>query len=220
MIKLGVGIPAYGSSLDVGHAGMWLALGVALVQSQEKFQLASFANYHINGVDLCRNTMMFDAIDAGCDWLLMVDADTYHYAGLEAIGDNGVDVLQMVMDGERAGAAAIGAPVRVRGKSTYIYNIRPPDGKDLPPDDVWRGRVFEVSHIGAAFAAYNLKWLRKHWPEGPWFMNVPARSGRPRYEIGEDVFFCAQARGLGGTILCDGRFEPKHVGGRKIVGED
>lgn len=143
MIKLGIGVPCYGSKLDVGHAAMWLGLGAALGISQDKFKLQWMSEYHINGIDLCRNTIVYDAIQAGCDWVFMIDADTFHRSTgdngvCDAIGDAGVDIVQMVRDADRGqyavevaegdfilrpiempldtnGIALIGAPVRGRG---------------------------------------------------------------------------------------------------------
>lgn len=219
MIRLGVGLPCYGSKLDVGHAAMWLGLGVALASTQDKFALRMFADYHVNGIELCRNTVVFDAIEAGCDWVLMVDHDTFHASKVDAIGDAGVDVLQMIMDGERRDAALIGAPVRGRQVDNPAICVQTRVG------DAWRavslaevqGRVLDVERIGAAFIAVNLTWLRTCWPNPPWFAMTYNFTGRPRYQAGEDYFVCDGVRARGGTVLCDGRFVPEHVAGRKLV---
>jgi len=140
MLKLGIGIPAYGSKLDVGHAAMWLGLGAALFEARALVSLHWMSEYHINGIDLCRNTIVYDAMQAGCDWVLMIDADTFHRstgAGgvCDAVGDAGVDIVQMIRDADRGatalpdgtlqaikmpdhrrtGVGLIGAPVRGRG---------------------------------------------------------------------------------------------------------
>lgn len=101
MIKLAVALPAYGLKLDVGHAAMWLGFGAALANTTDKFTLVSFTEYHINGIDLARNTAVWDALVAGADWLLMIDNDTFHRSSAEAIGDAGMDLLQMIRDADR-----------------------------------------------------------------------------------------------------------------------
>jgi hypothetical protein len=138
MIRLGIGLPCYGSKLDVGHAAMWLGLGAALLEAREKVELAWMAEYHVNGIDLCRNTIVYDAMQAGCDWVFMIDADTFHRSTgangvCDAVGDAGVDIMQMIRDADRGqyavdgalrdidmpaknnGVALIGAPVHGRG---------------------------------------------------------------------------------------------------------
>lgn len=143
MIKLGIALPCYGSKLDIGHAAMWLGVGAALLQAQDKITLHWMADYHINGIDLARNVALYDALEAGCDWVFMIDADTYHRSTGEggqcdAIGDAGVDIVQMIRDADRQqipvmdaatgeyvlrsitmpsnnGVGLIGAPVRGRG---------------------------------------------------------------------------------------------------------
>lgn len=223
-IQLGVGLPAYGSKLDVGHAAMWVGFGAALASSSERFALRMFAHYHVNGIALCRNTIVYDAIQAGCDWVLMVDADTFHAAKADAIGDAGVDILQMIIDAHRHGAAVVGAPVRGR----QIENRQGAVCVQVADGAAWRapslaqlsGRLLRIDRIGAAFLAVNLRWLVHHWPEPPWFVMEDCFEGRPRHGRGEDYYFCDGVRARGGMILCDGRFVPSHVDRRRLVGED
>jgi hypothetical protein len=112
MIKLGIAIPAYGSQLDVGHAAMWLGLGAALATAQDKFKLHWMSEYHINGIDLCRNVAVYDAMKAGCDWVFMIDADTFHRSTgsggvCDAVADAGVDIIQMIRDADRGQTVVI-----------------------------------------------------------------------------------------------------------------
>ena len=168
MIELGIAVPAYGSTLDVGHAAMWLGVGAALTASQDKFRLKFFAHYHVNGVDLCRNTAVYDAMQAGCSWLLMVDADTFHRSTsddgvADAIGDAGVDIVQMIRDADRgqfpftdaqgevtlkpipmppgknSGVALVGAPVRGRGgeQGVCVHGLKSAEIGYEPGYDHW-----------------------------------------------------------------------------------
>lgn len=168
MIRLGIGLPAYGSHLDVGHAAMWLGLGAALLEARDKVTLHWFAEYHINGIDLCRNTIVYDAMQSGCDWVFMIDADTFHRSTGEngvadAMADAGVDIIQMIRDADRGqyphwtgdrhelrpismprrnnGVALIGAPVRGRGGAQGVCVQELIEYTGDPDDD---GRPFRV----------------------------------------------------------------------------
>lgn len=244
-IQLGIGIPSYGSKLDVGHAAMWLGLGAALFEARDKIALRWMAEYHINGIDLCRNTIVYDAMQAGCDWVLMVDADTFHRSvdndGLcDAIGDAGADIGQMIRDADRGqvalasgegytlreipmppntnGVGLVGAPVRGRGLGDPGVCVRGLGLEPLSIEDL-RGEVRPVGRIGGAFIAVHCNWLRCYWPTGPWFVMEHDYRGRPGNMRGEDYFFCDGIRQRGGVVLCDGRFEPRHVDRRRIVGQ-
>lgn len=179
-LKLGIGLPAYGFHLDVGHAAMWLGLGAALATAQDKITLHWMSEYHINGIDLCRNTIVYDAMQAGCDWVLMVDADTFHRTTgdggvADAVGDAGVDIMQMVRDahrgemmvideelreghvrpipmppGQRTGIALIGAPVRGRGvgdNGVCVHRLISGVSPDEPGYDHWDGGAMPLDEI-------------------------------------------------------------------------
>jgi hypothetical protein len=245
MIRLGIGLPAYGSKLDVGHAAMWLGLGAALCEARDKFTLTWFSEYHVNGIDLCRNTIVYDAMVAGCDWVFMIDADTFHRStgtdGIaDAIGDAGVDILQMIRDADRRqvpvdtedgfvshaielpagcnGVGLVGAPVRGRGGETQDVCVQDTSGQLVPLRDL-RGTVRAVGRIGGACIAVNLGWIRRFWPTGPWFVMTHDYTSRPRNARGEDYAICDGIRERGGAVLCDGRFVPSHVDRRRLVGE-
>ena len=244
MIRLGIGIPAYGSKLDFGHAAMWLGVGAALWQANDKVKLQWMTEYHINGIDLCRNTIVYDAMQAGCDWVLMIDSDTFHRTTgdngvCDAIGDAGVDIIQMVRDadrgqyphwdgekhvltpiemGDRNGIALIGAPVRGRGVGDTGVCVQLSDGSQFPLEQL-AGKLTHVWRIGGACIAVNLKWLREYWPKGPWFEMEHNYEGRPKNARGEDYAICDGIWKRKGVVICDGRFVPSHVDRRRLVGE-
>ncbi len=249
MIKLAIGLPAYTLSLDIGHAAMWFGLGAAMAAAPDKFTISSFASYAINGIDLARNTIVYDALQAGADWCLMVDADTYHAtaggsvglaSNADAVGDAGADLLQMIRDADRGkyvdhsgvlvdipglahsnGVGLVGAPVRGRGIGDNGVCVKTFVAGVLQPTTLTDlvGKVRPVDRIGGAVSAINLNWLRTHWPTGPWFEMEHDYTGRPKNARGEDYSCCAGIYALGGTVLCDGRFVPEHVDRRRLVGE-
>lgn len=241
MIRLAVALPAFGSTLDVGHAGMWLGLGAALAEARSIVELVSFANYSINGIDLAREVATFDALKAGASWLLMADADTYHAGTTSSgMGNAGVDILQMIRDADRGlttidGALAripglngrtvglVGAPVRGRGIGATGVTVLGDHGGSLRKLDLedLADRMTSVARIGGAFIAINLGWLRTNWPQPPWFKVTLGvdETGKPVSVQSEDNAFCEGVLTRGGAVVCDGRFVPEHVARRKLVGE-
>lgn len=254
MIRLGIGLPCYGLKLDIGHAAMWLGLGAALATATDKVTLAMFNEYSINGIDLARNTIVWDAIQANCDWVLMIDADTFHRSTTvdgnpDAIGDAGVDLIQMIRDADRGqfvnadgvlcnipmrpnnGVGLVGAPVRGRGGNPSVCvqqfgHHTDPHGRKwelmnqrhITPLTELRDKVQTVARIGGACIAVNCRWLQQHWRNPPWFEPHHDYSTRPSNgSCGEDYSICDGIWHRGGVVLCDGRFAPEHVAGRKLV---
>ena len=78
----------------------------------------------------------------------------------------------------------------------------------------YAGKLVQCERIGAAFMAVNLRFLEDIMPEPPWFVHEARMMGQREERLhayGEDAGFCIAVRARGGTILCDGRFLPKHV---------
>jgi hypothetical protein len=231
-LKIGIGLPVYGGKLDVGHATMWFGLGAQMAATEGRFELAMFTNYDINGIDMCRNVILYDAIENGCDWCLMVDADTFHGGTGDAVGDVGADILQMILDGERWGSCGlIGAPVHGRqvvGEVPIcVFTIQDSVHVRTKLGEV-AGKVSPVARIGAAFVALNCNWFRENWKTAPWFTmvndyvtpqakNATQQHQLPFTRLGEDYFVCDGIRSRGGVVLCDGRFVPEHVEGRQLI---
>jgi hypothetical protein len=224
LIRLAVGVPAFGMQIDVGHGNMWLMLGHALCANEEVFSLVSFRTVSMNPVADARNDLVNAALEKEADWLLMVDADTYYE------GEDAVPILQMIRDAWRAGAAAVAAPVRARGWKEHQRTVwmldetpkilapgvqRPGEATmSVADEERYRGKLVPCLRIGAAFMAVNLHWIRGNLPDPPWFTHEPAmvgpRQGRLRSH-GEDVVFCDMIRIRDGLLLVDGRIYPKHV---------
>lgn len=136
------------------------------------------------------------------DWLLQCDSDNWTL--------DGKAVVRMILDGERHGAAVIAAPVR-RRDGVETYNFQSVKGTNST-DRSWEGKLENVDRVGTAFQAINLRWVRDHWSEGPWFaFEQTFVDGKPDH-VGEDWVFCDGVRSRNGTIVVDGRFEPQHEG--------
>jgi glycosyltransferase involved in cell wall biosynthesis len=202
VIRLAVGIPAYGGRIASGH--MLQAGQLSWAWCRAGLPAPFFINVDSAGVDKARNVLLAKARDAGADWLLMCDADTY-YPLPQAI-------FEMVKEGHKVGAAVIGAPVKLRRLNGYNVQVRANEGDAYKPVEfeAMKGVVTAVDRIGTAFTAIDLHWMAEHWPESPWF-TFQHLEGRQPSCIGEDYWFCAGVRQRGGIILADGRFEPIHV---------
>lgn len=200
-MKIALCVPAYRRQVDIGQVAQALNLGAFVMKSGA--HALDFLFTESCSIEWSRNQLLHQAIRRGNDWALMVDADTFH--------PRVSDVVRMLEDGSRAGAAVIASPVKMRGRPGYnVFEVE--DGKSRFADPTsWRGTVTPVHQIGTAFFAVRCGWIVEHWPEQPWFETQHAPGPEPR-KIGEDVTFCDRVRARGGTILADGRFEPVHVG--------
>lgn len=175
MLKLAIGLPAYGSHLDVGHAAMWLGVGAALLQAHDKVELQMFTEYHINGIDLCRNTIVYDAIAAGCDWVFMIDADTFHRTTgkdgvADAIGDAGVDIIQMIRDADRCQAVVIDHAKR----EGHLQPIPLPPGKFTDPAVALVGAPVRGRGGDQGVCVHRLKSAENNYPDEPGYSHWAA----------------------------------------------
>lgn len=216
-LRVAIGVPAYGFKVDMAQVPMWISLGAALSANEDKLQLGHVATVHMCPVDHARNTIIYEGLEAGCDWVFMIDADIFHTT---STGADGSDILQMIWSGNKVNAAVVGAPVLARRKDAKRMALRqtPYGWAHLEPAE-YEGQVVPVDRLATAFMAVNLGWLRTSWPETPWFVTTNLPGGKPTI-IGEDYSFCDGIRARGGAVLCDGRLLPKHAAGRKIMGED
>ena len=197
-------VPAYRRQIHAGHmvqlGGLKGALG-----DQLQVTWADTCS-----LDWARNILVWGALHRmPSRWLLMCDADTFH--------PRTADILMMLDEGTRRGAAVIAAPVRCRGELGHPWNVAllTDDGEELfPSSDLIVGRVSVVHRIGTAFMAVSMRWIVDHWLTGPWFQSEQVYRGEkePPGWIGEDYAFCDGVRRRGGLILADGRFEPAHSG--------
>jgi hypothetical protein len=203
VIRLSYGVPAYRGQVLDSHIEQALNLLMACLKSQARNDGHSFLWLGRSAVtrscfiELNRNRMIYCALEVKADWLLMVDADVYHFQAS--------DILRMIGDANERGAAAVAPPVRIRGRNVHaVYR-----GATIVPPP--KGSMAPVERIGTSMMALNLRWLAENWPEQPWFTTTYC-AGRVPDMVGEDLTFCDGVRERGGVILADGRFEPEHVG--------
>lgn len=208
-IKLAIGIPAYGGQVSAAHAHMWLELGAMLRGSDERFKLGMFGYADVNGVDRARNYLVAGAMLKECDWLFMIDADTFVEADRrQADIDAGFMILRMISDAERAGATIVSAPVIRRVAASdkrefAVYRSVPASnqhrsGHEALTSLTWDVPLIPAFAVGAACMAINL-----HQIGDSMFKFTETLS--------EDLEFCRQIRELGGKILVDTRVRTGHM---------
>jgi hypothetical protein len=162
-----------------------------------------FINTESYSIEWSRNRLLWQAMQRGADWVLMMDADTFHAKT--------PDLIRMLETGQESGAAVIASPVKMRGRFGYnVFEVADDVVRHVDPQS-WQGRVSGVDRIGTACFAISADWIKEPWPNQPWFVTQQLDGDEPR-KIGEDVTFCDRVRERGGKILADGRFEPVHVG--------
>lgn len=195
-IRIGCMVPAYGGNVAAEHLTLWLQLGHLLASSETRYALFLYGSRDVCGVHEARSLIVRDAIEAGCDWILMLDADTWV--------EDPRSLLVMISHADRQDAAIVGAAVRRQGRGNEQPKLniyRGGEGfQDLPRTD----GLFSVDRIGGAVFAINLG----HPAIGR--MDPGPTVFRFHGSVSEDHDYCDRVRTSGGTILCDGRVETKH----------
>ena len=186
-MRLALGIPAYKGTIAAGHAQMWLQLGMRLHASREVFKAVHMIQMDVCGVDRARNFILAHAMSLGCDWLLMIDSDTW-------VDPKGI--IEMLFDGASRGAAIIGAPVYRRVDEEQRLNVIR-DGHTLTTSNIGN-KIIEIDGIGGAVMAINL-----HKVNDAEFKFTSMMS--------EDIDFCRQLKDAGGKIFCDPRVKTLHL---------
>ena len=204
VIKLGIGIPAYGAKISMWAAEMFLSLGSTLAASEQRFSLRMLNFMDVCGIDVARNKLTEEALNQQCDWLLMVDADTFH--------PDGFDILRMISEADRIpNTAAVAAPVPRRAPNdTHLMIYNEVGGERVPVDRAaMPSELFPIRSAATALMAINLKFLREKKIPAPWF-EFTWIQGTTKF-LSEDLFFANKMNAAGGTILADGRFVAKHL---------
>lgn len=193
-LRVGYLLPAYGGFIVSEHARMWTEFGFCAAASSERFALVLMGYRDICGIDMARSKIMDDAVEAGLDWLLMIDSDTWV--------EDGQALLQMISDADKQDASIVVAPVRQRrvgdGEShLMIYRKGMPHFMELPRRD----GLFPIDRAATACMAIHLDDIVRELDQ-PWFRFTPTAA--------EDLDFCDRVKDRGGIILCDPRVRTFH----------
>lgn len=208
-IRLGVGLPAYRSVVTVGQVKQWMEFGAEVNRVKPGVTLGMHIAVDVCGVDRARNICLAQAMKNGCDWLLMIDSDTWVECGNE--------LVRMIIEAPED-CALVGAAVRTRGGgrgeqaplNVYRWNqaARKHESMDVPTPVEHElqstKRHVLVDAIGAAVIAINLHRLMPS-DQFKWFYYEDGSS------ISEDLYFCRQLGDRGEKIYVDTRMKTFHV---------
>lgn len=137
-------------------------------------------------IEEMRNTIVMDALTAGCTHLLMMDTDQLYPP----------DALTKMLAHKRP---IVGARIRRRYPPFDNLLFRGTVGEyvTVPHDECVSGQLIEVDATGAGCLLLDTRIFRKIL--APWFV-AGTHNGRP---VGEDFGFCGKARAAGIPIYVD-----------------
>lgn len=172
---IALAIPAYQQRIHIGTA-LALAQDNAFALSQGWRPLMLWTD--CNSIEVARNLIVKQSIDAGARLLMMTDSDT-------AVIGGGLEHMWKAM--QDAGAAYVGAAVPVRNGSGM--NCEP-----ARPGEVYEGVV------GTGCCLLDL-WKLRDLPR-PWFRCVLSDDGTEK-AIGSDIGLCRLMREHGHKVVVD-----------------
>lgn len=175
--------PAYRQSIHIG-AALALAQDNAFSMQQGWRPLLLWTD--CNSIEVARNIIVKQAIDAGARLLLMMDADTFPV-------DDGLASMWQAM--QETGAAVVGAAVPVRNGSGM--NCEP-----ARPGEIYEGVV------GTGYILIDLVKLCE-LPK-PWFRVELSEDGTSK-AVGSDIGFCRSASDAGHVVAVNYRLQMVHA---------
>ncbi len=113
------------------------------------------------------------------------------------------DVLDRLLSHKKEIVGVVYHSRRLEKTTTLVLE----NGKVLHSDDIPKGMI-KCSHVGTGIMLIDLKVVEKI--AEPWFYFSTNPNGSTN--IGEDAWFCSQARKAGFTIWCDPSIKVGHLG--------
>jgi len=163
-------------------------------------------------VSFARDEFARKALEIGADWILFYDDDQYiprkMFQALMRHGDKYDIIVPLIFQ-------------RVHPYKPVVYTVNYSWTKDEKTgDSVFKGKTehimdypinhpFEVDAAGTGVMLVRTEVFKKV-PE-PWFFSNTS--------LGEDIWFCLQAKKLGFKILCDPRIKVGHLGNPRVITE-
>lgn len=204
-VKLFVGMPS-GQDIPILTAR-------SLMMWQYKRKYPSLFEFKIDTyIEKARNELVWQAVNEGATHLMMIDSDMVFAP--DAI-DHLVDQEKDIIGGLYFG--------RMHPKS-LAFHINP-DGTVRNIDPKKETGIFEVDFVGTGFLLMNINVFKTIDP--PWFKfsYEPEAfginpTGNVAPALGEDAYFCLNAKKHGFKVWCDSTIELGHVGHHTYYRED
>lgn len=174
-LKLGIGIPLSFHMVPAVFFDSFIAM--------EKPDYTYFRT-NTGPIEEMRNSLVREALDAGCSHLAMLDTDQLYPP----------DTLMRLLAHKRP---MVGARVRRRYPPFDNLMFRGSVGAYQPVTDWTAGDLVEVDATGTGCVVFETALFRRIRP--PWFAGG-THNGKP---VGEDFGFCAKVRALGVPIVVD-----------------
>jgi len=138
-------------------------------------------------VSAARNNLVEQALDEGCDRLIMMDTDQIYPP----------DTLTRIM---AHGKDVVGTPVHRRWPPFDPILYRGTLGRyvHVPDRECYSGNLVEVDATGCGCIIYNTEVFQRI--PRPWFLNTKTAAGNT---VGEDIHFCHKLKEAGYKIFVD-----------------
>lgn len=184
-MRIALAIPAYRQTVHIGAAYAWAQdMATAMEMGWRPILLWN----DVNSIEIARNLIVQQAMQADARLLLMMDADT-----APILPEGGLKSMWQAMTD--TGAAVVGAAVPVRNGSSM--NCEP-----ATPGELYPGVV------GTAYMLVDM-WKLRDLPR-PWFRVQLANDGLSK-TIGSDIGFCRDVQAAGHTVTVNFRLPMAHA---------
>ena len=165
---------------------------IAMEKPDYTLLLPSFPSMNIAAL---RNDLVTQAIVDECDYLIMMDTDQIYP----------LDTVTKLLSHRKE---IVGARVHRRYPpfDAILNRGTVSQYHHVPDEEVYSGKLIEVDATGCGCLCIDMRVFEKL--EEPWFLETKGDDGNT---IGEDIYFCANARDKGVSIFVDTSIDVGHI---------
>jgi hypothetical protein len=187
-MKYAIGMPTTEPKLDRQFVFTFLAMD----KPDYTLMLPSFPSMNISAL---RNDLVKQAIVDECDYLIMLDTDQIYP----------VDTITKLLSHKKE---IVGARVHRRYPpfEALMYEGELTKYRHVPDEKCYSGKLVEVDATGSGCLCIDMRVFEKL--NEPWFLETRGPDGKT---IGEDIFFCHNAKQQGISIYVDTSIDVGHL---------
>lgn len=185
----------------------------SLMQWQHQRKYPSMFEFKIDTyIEKARNELVWNAVNEKATHLMMIDSDmVFPPGGIDKLVDDNKDIVGGLYYGR----------IHPRAMAFHVN----PDGSTRNVDPSKEKGVFEVDFVGTGFLLINMNVFKTLMPPFFKFSYEPEKFGIKATDkvapaLGEDAFFCLNAKQHGFKVWCDSEIELGHVGYHTYYKED